>query len=288
MGTIANRSRTDRALIGLRPHARASGQPSEASVTLIDSSKDDLEAFDTVCLQLGGFDGRIGSEWADGYLTALVAGPRSLTLDEVLPRLAGDAFARAFADPEDEARARHALQARMRVLANHLDPQAILDDPEALRLQPLVLELGDEERRALMQEEGLDEGEMALLVAGAEWAAGFADAMDDFDEELQAPADVDEAARAHYDELIEQVTALLLLADSPELQAHAGQYWKGSLPAREDLIDAACLAVQDLRVWWLDYAPRPATRRVAPAPGRNDPCPCGSGLKYKKCHGKTA
>ncbi len=22
-------------------------------------------------------------------------------------------------------------------------------------------------------------------------------------------------------------------------------------------------------------------------PGRNDPCPCGSGLKYKKCHGKV-
>jgi preprotein translocase subunit SecA len=21
-------------------------------------------------------------------------------------------------------------------------------------------------------------------------------------------------------------------------------------------------------------------------PGRNDPCPCGSGKKYKKCHGK--
>jgi uncharacterized protein len=20
--------------------------------------------------------------------------------------------------------------------------------------------------------------------------------------------------------------------------------------------------------------------------GRNDPCPCGSGLKYKKCHGR--
>ncbi len=23
--------------------------------------------------------------------------------------------------------------------------------------------------------------------------------------------------------------------------------------------------------------------RVAPTAGRNDPCPCGSGLKYKKC-----
>ena len=27
------------------------------------------------------------------------------------------------------------------------------------------------------------------------------------------------------------------------------------------------------------------TRREAPKVGRNDPCPCGSGLKYKKCHG---
>jgi preprotein translocase subunit SecA len=25
--------------------------------------------------------------------------------------------------------------------------------------------------------------------------------------------------------------------------------------------------------------------RVAPHVGRNDPCPCGSGKKYKKCHG---
>jgi uncharacterized protein YecA (UPF0149 family) len=30
------------------------------------------------------------------------------------------------------------------------------------------------------------------------------------------------------------------------------------------------------------YAPRPVmTNKI----GRNDPCPCGSGKKYKKCHG---
>ncbi|MCQ2058487.1 MAG: preprotein translocase subunit SecA [Bacteroidaceae bacterium] len=28
--------------------------------------------------------------------------------------------------------------------------------------------------------------------------------------------------------------------------------------------------------------------RVDKVPGRNDPCPCGSGLKYKNCHGKNA
>ncbi len=27
-------------------------------------------------------------------------------------------------------------------------------------------------------------------------------------------------------------------------------------------------------------------RRKAPKVGRNDPCPCGSGKKYKKCHGR--
>jgi uncharacterized protein len=25
--------------------------------------------------------------------------------------------------------------------------------------------------------------------------------------------------------------------------------------------------------------------RKAETPGRNDPCPCGSGKKFKKCHG---
>jgi preprotein translocase subunit SecA len=33
--------------------------------------------------------------------------------------------------------------------------------------------------------------------------------------------------------------------------------------------------------------PRPV-RRSEPKVGRNDPCPCGSGKKYKKCHGATA
>ncbi len=34
-------------------------------------------------------------------------------------------------------------------------------------------------------------------------------------------------------------------------------------------------------------APAPAAPPAANGkPGRNDPCPCGSGQKYKKCHGK--
>ncbi|HRK17780.1 MAG TPA: SEC-C metal-binding domain-containing protein [Hyphomicrobiaceae bacterium] len=32
------------------------------------------------------------------------------------------------------------------------------------------------------------------------------------------------------------------------------------------------------------FAPVETFRREAPKIGRNDPCPCGSGKKYKKCH----
>jgi SEC-C motif-containing protein len=32
----------------------------------------------------------------------------------------------------------------------------------------------------------------------------------------------------------------------------------------------------------------PPIRRTEPRVGRNDPCPCGSGKKYKKCHGAEA
>ena len=35
-------------------------------------------------------------------------------------------------------------------------------------------------------------------------------------------------------------------------------------------------------------SPRPEPTRVARKVGRNDPCPCGSGKKYKKCHGRNA
>ena len=35
-----------------------------------------------------------------------------------------------------------------------------------------------------------------------------------------------------------------------------------------------------------EYTSDTTAHRVAPKIGRNDPCPCGSGRKYKKCHGK--
>ena len=37
-----------------------------------------------------------------------------------------------------------------------------------------------------------------------------------------------------------------------------------------------------------DDLKNPTVRYEVPLPGRNDPCPCGSGKKFKKCHGSRA
>ncbi|MEP6824615.1 MAG: SEC-C metal-binding domain-containing protein, partial [Ramlibacter sp.] len=54
---------------------------------------------------------------------------------------------------------------------------------------------------------------------------------------------------------------------------------------RLDDFGAAIWAVYDLRQLWKALGPRVEAVRKDAAPGRNDPCPCGSGKKYKKCHG---
>jgi preprotein translocase subunit SecA len=46
-------------------------------------------------------------------------------------------------------------------------------------------------------------------------------------------------------------------------------------------------AQQPARVGGDDAAVK-TVRRDEPKVGRNDPCPCGSGKKYKKCHGAAA
>jgi preprotein translocase subunit SecA len=51
--------------------------------------------------------------------------------------------------------------------------------------------------------------------------------------------------------------------------------------------DAPARGKQPARVGG-DDAPVSTVRRDEPKVGRNDPCPCGSGKKYKKCHGAAA
>lgn len=243
-----------------------------------------VEAFIELCQRLAGFDDRLHGEYVDGYLTAIAASWRVIELDELLEPMAGDAFSRTFADPADEAQARGVLEARLVALRAALDPEALLDDPDALRLQPWMAEWNDAARRELVEAGHATEQEAATFHTGQEWAAGFLRATVDFATDWPDPLEDDPHA-ADFHEMLRTVAALAWDPDSEEFRGFARDHWQEADPTRDEIVDEACFAVQDLRVWWLDHAPRREPRRVAATPGRNDPCWCGSGRKFKKCHG---
>lgn len=56
--------------------------------------------------------------------------------------------------------------------------------------------------------------------------------------------------------------------------------------ARMNALADAIWAVYNMREMWRSLGPRIETVHKATTPGRNDPCACGSGQKYKKCCGK--
>ena len=52
-----------------------------------------------------------------------------------------------------------------------------------------------------------------------------------------------------------------------------------------ELCDRLKMAVMALYDFWSSYNQSPSSVRTSNTPGRNDPCPCGSGKKYKRCCG---
>ncbi len=252
---------------------------------LRESTDDELAAFERVCEQLAGFDDRLQAEWLDGYMTALLAGPRRVPADEWMPRVFGDAFDRAFADPPAVAEAHAALDARWKVIASRLDPERLLDEEDMIFLAPLIWSINDEERAKAVADGVVSaEDDAQWPGAGAEWAHGFLDAVDDFPQDW-TPGGVDEALVALHDELLGHVLALTFALGSDDMADHLAAAYPEAAPTRDELIDTACAAIQELRVFWIDHTPRPPPRTVEKLPGRNDPCPCGSGKKFKKCHG---
>ena len=251
----------------------------------------DLDAFEHVCARLAGFAARLTFEWVDGWLTALAAAPESAQPADWLARLTEDAFARAFADPEDHAEGLRVLQGRLALLREQLDPERLDDQPDTLWLSPLLAEWTDEDRAAIVATGEVTAEDAARLQTGALWAEGFGEgftiALTGWDGAAGLAGD--EEARAALGELVDHLGVLKLAPTDDAYRAHLARYYPvDDPPDRDALLDAACFAVQDLRLWFVDHAPRPETRRVAPTPGRNDPCPCGSGRKYKNCHGALA
>ena len=113
------------------------------------------------------------------------------------------------------------------------------------------------------------------------WVAGFQHALESFPDLLELPDPaVDIALARLYRHLPAQ--------SDEEREVVATLDKEHPLPTLDDAIEDLIVVVADLDDRTRDLRYKVETvKRDKPKVGRNDPCPCGSGKKFKQCHGKA-
>ena len=111
------------------------------------------------------------------------------------------------------------------------------------------------------------------------WCIGFLDGLEVASEPLESLGDPDEV-----DELLFPVRVLAGALDENERKRFGDKEWAKLLAECAEELWPSVLATYR---YGSALRGRPSTiRRETPKTGRNDPCPCGSGKKFKNCHGK--
>ena len=222
-------------------------------------------------------------EFCEGFLAALVCTRRAVEPAEYWPVLLGEQF-RPMEHMEFVLRwhrRRAEVEAALDAPVESMEDERCYQ-PEVLDTLGAILALPEDERA--QGPAGLVP-DLATLPAFAQvWALGFMFAVENWPDEWQPPRDR-EAAQI----LDEALGAIVTLTEGdkgpPAFSMHAEDGPPSVSQQRMDDFGAAIWAVYDLRQLWHSLGPRVEAVRKAPEPGRNDPCPCGSGKKYKKCHG---
>jgi uncharacterized protein len=220
-------------------------------------------------------------------LAALVCCRRAIPQDEYLPMLLGGGEPGAiepFADPAQRERFLALWQRRWQEVVTALDAEVeSLEDeaayqPEVMDVRGAMLALPAQERAAY--------GDEALPSFAQVWALGFMYAVENWSEEWAAPRDKEAA-----EWLDASLQAIVAMTEDDEDEPAISPFGEDSPPSvsveRLNAFGDAIWAVYDLRELWRSIGPRVETVRKEATPGRNDLCHCGSGKKYKKCHGAT-
>jgi uncharacterized protein len=216
-------------------------------------------------------------EFCEGFMAALACTRREVPPDEYWPVLLGDDF-KPMAHMEFVWRWRRRWEEIVFALDQPVD---VLEDertyhPEALDTRGAVLALPPEER---------GEADLEDLPAYAQvWALGFMYAVESWPDDWTPPRDPDAAEML--DAALEDIVALTEDDTGvPTLSMYAEDGPPSVSDERLDALATGIWAVYSLRQVWKSLGPRIDPIRKAAEPGRNDACPCGSGKKYKKCHG---
>ncbi len=263
--------------------------PSPAAAAL------DLQAFDELDALLDELRTRNDEtpqwEFCEGFMAALICCRRSIPASEYLSVLLGTGEVTGddtrapddlFADAKQQQRFMQLWLQRWQEVAGALgaDVESLDDErayqPEVLDVRGALASLPASEQAALAGQE--------LPSFGQVWALGFMFAVESWPEEWAPPRDRQAAARL--DEDLQTLVAMTEDDTEPAALCMFSEDGPASVSeARLDAFGDALWSVYDLYELWRSIGPRVETVRRAATPGRNEPCWCGSGKKYKKCHG---
>jgi uncharacterized protein len=239
-------------------------QTPSAALSMTPQPLTDAE-FDSLSGVLSRYGGKdaMNLEQLDGFLAAVICFPRRIPEIEYLPAIWGDETIneKAFA-------ARPALQTFLSLVTRHKESVAhTLQSGEVYT--PIIL--------------ASDEG----VFRANDWANGFMlgmslrheDWFDLFEDEDHGGSLVPILALAHEND------------PDPEMRPYKEPI---SAERREKLLVGVAAGVMNIYKYFrihqksveAAFSPEATYRRLAPKPGRNDPCPCGSGKKFKHCCGK--
>jgi uncharacterized protein len=210
-----------------------------------------LERIDQDAWREGMDEGIFEISGLDGMFTALVSGPILIPPSQWLPAIWGD-FEPVWDDMGDFERVFMLMMRHMNSIAAQL-----IEEPESF--EPLFLERELEGNTSTIVDEWCEGYRRGVELAEPEWQAGG--------EEIMT--------------LLEPIHGF---TESSEWRAH-----EQGLDEVEALRRAIAPNARAIHAYWLARRGEPELertspiRRAEPRVGRNDPCPCGSGKKYKKC-----
>ncbi len=222
------------------------------SETPSPASPVDLEALDQFLMSDASPENCMQLSDLDGVLTGIAIGPELVLPSEWLPMVRGGE--EPVFDDAEQARVVIGL-----IMTRYNEILRVLDtDPEAYA--PIFWEGPDGE------------------VIAADWAEGFADAV-----RLRPDAwrPLLEDRRANV-----MLTPIMVLCDEPEGGSPLDPEVSAAL--WDEAANRIPTCVADIHAFWKGRRGRPAAaagRAKSPKVGRNDPCPCGSGRKHKRCCG---
>jgi len=209
-------------------------------------------------------------EMLDGFLSAIAVGPEPVAADEWMAKVWGARPPR-WESPAESDR----VADRLMALWHDVLRRIVMDPEEAGELDSPLIALPDHDEEAADPVEAVDDE------TGLEWAIGFLEGVD-------LRVDAWEALAASEEWVDEALWCIEALA-AGEWPGPEGEASEGTLDPEERLEIVAGLPqmLHDLHLHRFEKSVSRIPIRKQDEPGRNDPCPCGSGKKYKKCHGNV-